>query len=111
LGAARSDQIRLNTLGAILYRAGRVEEAIEQLERAVAAHGAGGTYYDALFLAMANHRIGHAEEARSWLRRASEVAPAAMRKPDASGPSSWIPRIEIEILRREAAALIEPSDR
>ena len=111
LAAARSAQNRLNTLGAILYRAGRIEEAIEQLGRSVAAHGAGGTHYDALFLAMANHRIGHAEEARSWLRRASEVPPVAMSKPDASGPSSWIPRIEIEMLRREAAAMIETSDR
>ena len=109
LAAARSAQNRLNTLGAILYRAGRVEEAIEQLGRSVAAHGAGGTHYDALFLAMAHHRLGHAEEARDWLRRASEVTPIAMRKPDASGPSSWIPRVEIEMLRREAAALIEPS--
>jgi tetratricopeptide (TPR) repeat protein len=109
LAAARSAQNRLNTLGAVLYRAGRVDEAIEQLGRSVAAHGAGGRHYDALFLAMAHHRLGHAEEARNWLRRASEVTPVAMRKPDASGPSSWIPRVEIEMLRREAAALTEPS--
>ena len=37
------------------------------------------------------------------------LGPVAMQKPDASGPSSWIPRVEIEMLRREAAALIEPA--
>ena len=111
LAAARSEQNRLNTLGAILYRAGRAEEAIKWLNRSVAAHGAGGTHYDALFLAMAHHRLGHVDEAREWLRRASEVPPVAMRKPDASGPSSWIPRVEIELLRREATALIEPTGR
>jgi eukaryotic-like serine/threonine-protein kinase len=105
--AARSEQNRLNTLGAILYRAGRVDEAIEQLDRSVVAHGAGGTHYDALFLAMAHHQLGHADEARRWLRRACEAAPVAMRKPDASGPSSWIPLVEIEMLRREAKTLIE----
>ena len=59
---------RLNTLGAILYRAGRFEEAVRQLERSVEVHGAGGTPYDALFLAMAHHQLGHADEARRWLR-------------------------------------------
>ena len=108
LAAGSSEQNRLNTLGAILFRAGRTQEAIEQLSRSVAAHGVGGTHYDALFLAMAHHRLGHADEARTWLRRASDVAPVAMNKPDASGPSSWIPRIEIEMLRREATAMIEP---
>ena len=59
---------RLNTLGAVLYRAGRFEEAVRQLKRSVEVHGAGGTPYDALFLAMAHHQLGHADQARRWLR-------------------------------------------
>jgi serine/threonine protein kinase/WD40 repeat protein len=109
LGAARNEQNRLNTLGAILYRAGRVDEAIDQLDRSVAAHGAGGTQHDALFLAMAHHRLGHADSARRWLQKAFETPPIATRVPSASGRSSWIPRVEIDVLRREATALIAPS--
>jgi tetratricopeptide (TPR) repeat protein len=98
---------RLNTLGAVLYRAGRHEEAIAQLGRSIKAHGAGGTPYDFLFLAMAHHRLGQREKALTWLARASVPAPIAMDKPDATGSSSWIPRLELEILRREAAALLD----
>jgi hypothetical protein len=111
IAATSSEQNRLNTLGAILYRAGRVKEAIVQLDRSVAAHGAGGTHYDALFLAMSHHQLGHSKEAQQWLRRATDTAPIPMRKPDASSASSWIPGVEIEMLRREAQALIEPAGR
>jgi serine/threonine protein kinase/WD40 repeat protein len=101
---------RLNTLGAVLYRAGRFEEAIRQLERSISAHGAGGTPYDALFLAMAHHRVGHSSTAKDWLRRAAGPAPVAQRKPGSVGPSSWVPHIEVELLLREAQALIGPPD-
>jgi serine/threonine protein kinase/WD40 repeat protein len=104
--ASRPSQDRLNTLGALLYRAGRFEEAIRQLDRSVAAHGAGGTQYDALFLALAHHRLGHREEACRWYRRGTAPAPAELFKPDTIGDSSWIPRLELELLRREAAAVL-----
>jgi tetratricopeptide (TPR) repeat protein len=104
--AIRPAPNRLNTLGALLYRAGRFEEAIRQLERSVEAHGAGGTDHDALFLAMAHHRLGRREEARRWLRRGTSPAPVALYKPDASDDSSWTLRLELEILRREAAATL-----
>ena len=105
---SRPEINRLNTLGTVLYRAGRFEEALGPLTRSVAIHGAGGTPYDALILAMSHRRLGHFDEARTWLRRASAPGPVGMRKPDALGPSSWIPRVELEILRREAASLIGP---
>ncbi len=104
--ASRPAPNRLNTLGAILYRAGRFEDAIRQLGRSVEIHGAGGTLYDALFLAMAHHRLGRAEEARQWFHRGSSPAPVAMFKPDAGGDTSWIPQLELKILRREAAATL-----
>ena len=99
---------RLNTLGAALYRAGRFEEAVRQLDRSVEAHGAGGTPFDALFLAMAHHRLGRVEQARDWLRRGTAAARAAKRQanPRDDG-SSWISRLELEILGREAASLID----
>jgi len=97
---------RLNTLGAILYRAGRFEDAVRQLRRSVEVYGADGTPYDALFLAMAHHRLGHADEARRWMRLGTAVDPNALR--GSSGDASWIPKLELEILRREATAIIEP---
>jgi tetratricopeptide (TPR) repeat protein len=107
--ASRPLSGRLNTLGAILYRAGRFEEAIRQLERAIAVRGDGATPHDALFLAMAHHRLGHVTEARHWLRLGTAGAPDAPRATEARGDRPWIASLEIEILRREALALIEPS--
>jgi tetratricopeptide (TPR) repeat protein len=102
---------RLHTLGAILYRAGRYEESLGKLNRAVALKGSHGTPFDALYLAMVHHRLGHENEARRWLRLGTAVDPIAMRNRDASGDTSWIPRLELEILRREARALIERTHR
>ncbi|MFO0891399.1 MAG: protein kinase [Isosphaeraceae bacterium] len=105
--ASRPEQHRINTLGAILYRAGQTSRAVAEFRRGVARHGAGGTAYDAYFLAMAHHRLGHAAEAREWLLRAGTPASVGMQKPDASLPTSWIPGLELEMLRREATALIK----
>jgi tetratricopeptide (TPR) repeat protein len=106
--ASRPFGYRLNTLGAILYRASRFEEAVRQLRRSVEVHGADGSPFDALFLAMAHYQLGHVEEARRWLRLGTTIDPIAMRTPGARGDTSWIPRLELEILRREASAMIEP---
>jgi serine/threonine protein kinase/WD40 repeat protein len=104
--ACRAEYNRLNTLGAILCRSGQDTRALVELGRSVASHGAGGTAYDRLFMALAHHRLGHSVEAREWLRRASVPASTGMQKPDQSGPSSWIPRLELEMLHREISALI-----
>ena len=110
VAAIRPEPNRLNTLGALLYRAGRFADSVRQLERSVDVHGAGGSVFDALFLAMAHRRLGHGEEARRWLRRGSSPAPVAMFKPDASGDRSWIPQLEQELLGREAAATVGATD-
>jgi serine/threonine protein kinase/WD40 repeat protein len=107
--ASRPTSRRLNTLGAILYRAGRFEEAVRQLNRSVELHDADDTPFGALFLAMAHHRLGHAEDARRWLRLGTAVDPIAMQEPGDRGGKSWIPWLELEILRREATAMIEPT--
>ncbi len=105
--ASGPSSARLNTLGAILYRAGRYQESIRQLTRSVEVHGAGGTPHHALFLAMAHHQLGQADLARRWLRQGKSDDPNAMRDPG-TGNTSWISRLELEILRREASAMIEP---
>jgi hypothetical protein len=104
--AGRHDPARLNTLGAILYRAGRFAESVRQLERAVAARGGGGSVHDALFLAMAHHRLGHGDEARSWLRRANSPPPVAAFRPDPAEGTLWHSGPELDLLRREAAATV-----
>lgn len=108
VAASRPEPNRLNTLGAILYRAGGFDEAARQLEHSVEVHGAGGTAYDALFLAMTYHRVGDDERALRWLRQ-SDSPPVAALKPDAAGDSSWIPQLELDLLRREAVEMIGPS--
>ena len=55
---------------------------------------------------MAHHRLGHRDEALRWLHRGTSPGPVAMFKPDASGDTSWIPRLELAILRREAATTL-----
>jgi hypothetical protein len=108
--ASSPSNSRLNTLGAVLYRAGRLEEAVGQLGRAVKVQG-GGTAHDALFLAMAHHKLAHAAEARRWLRLGTAVEPIALRNPGAIGDNSWNLKLELEILRREACTHIEPNRR
>jgi hypothetical protein len=56
-------------LGAALYRAGRIDEAIARLDESVQAFG-GGVPQDWVFLAMAHHRKGRTDEARRWLEKA-----------------------------------------
>jgi WD40 repeat protein/tetratricopeptide (TPR) repeat protein len=96
--------IYLRSLGAALYRAGRFEEAIQQLNAAIAAQNGDGLFEDWLFLAMAHHRLGHAAEARQWLDKTIQWE--AKRKDDAE-PLDWVARWELQILLHEAKELIE----
>jgi WD40 repeat protein len=57
-------------LGAALYRAGQAAEAIGELEQAVRLHGAGGSLWARLFLALAHRRLGHAEQAHEYRQQA-----------------------------------------
>jgi WD40 repeat protein len=88
-----------STLGSVLYRAGQLEAAVRRLEEACKLHGKGGTAYEWLVLAMAHHRLGHAEEARRCLGRAADWLGKATL--------NWDQRIELDFLRREAEALLK----
>jgi WD40 repeat protein/tetratricopeptide (TPR) repeat protein len=90
-----------NTYGSILFRAGQYEEAVTELTKAVEIHGRGGTPADWLFLAMAQHRLGHTEEAKRWLDKA---VPSIQQ----AGSLPWNTRLELQLLRQEAEALIVP---
>jgi WD40 repeat protein/serine/threonine protein kinase len=96
--------ICLSVLGAALYRAGRFDEAIRRLNAGIKAGAGGreGNPQDWAFLAMAYHHQGDAVEARRWLDKLLAY------KPKASPGFSWRD-VEIQLLRREAEALIPAS--
>jgi WD40 repeat protein/Flp pilus assembly protein TadD len=101
----------LNTLGAILYRAGRYDEAVQKLQEALEAHPRGGAPFDFLFLALAHQRLGHREEARRWWARAVQAIEQAeegtLSDPTIRQPLFWIQRLELLTLRREAESALK----
>jgi WD40 repeat protein/serine/threonine protein kinase len=95
----------LNTLGAVLYRAGRYRDAVECLNGRLAALKNDGLPHDWAFLAMAHHRLGHRAAARRWLNKLRAYK-SPRNAPDAL--TFWSNR-ELARLAREAEALIEAS--
>src|SRR5262249_55518625 len=100
-------------LGAVLYRAGKFKEAEKRLKEAAALQPQAPTVW--LFLALACSRLGETEEAGQWLDKAGKwIDQAREKKPGegAAGPLSWdkLPweeRLALELLRREAEALVK----
>jgi tetratricopeptide (TPR) repeat protein len=101
----------LNTLGSVLYRANRPTEAVQRLDQAVKIQGKGGSAWDLLFLAMAHQRLGHTEEARQLLDkvlpRLDQVLGGTLRDLDFAAIRSWEDRLELQLFRREAEALVK----
>ncbi len=100
--------IQLGVLGGLLYRAGQYEQAAERLNESIAAHHddplrAFRTALDRqLLLVMTKWQLGQRDEAR---RQLAEIQPALDEW--LSSPSSfWLRRAQVEVLRREAEALI-----
>jgi Flp pilus assembly protein TadD len=92
----------LTSRGAVLYRAGRIEEAAKVFREGMSLNPDGGEFHDWLFLALAEHRLGHADAAV----KAAVKARAALAgfKPD----SVW-ERAEVELLSAELDANLPPS--
>jgi len=93
----------LNGLGAILMRAGMYAEARPYLEGIISNPDSEATSktYTHYFLALTEHHLGQADAARIQLRTANELAD---KEPATS--VSWNRRLTIELLRKEAQALI-----
>jgi hypothetical protein len=53
---------------------------------------------------MAEHRLGHGGEARRWLEEANAQVDRAL-----GGTLTWSRRLTLQVLRREAEALIGPA--
>jgi tetratricopeptide (TPR) repeat protein len=91
--------IVLNTLGAVLYRAGRFEDAIHRLEEGIRLRKGQSLPQDWVFLSMARGRLGHHNEARRWLDRFRSYQPNA-------DPNQFWEELEIRLLRTEADAVV-----
>ena len=105
----------VGTLGAVLYRAGRFDDAIQRLEGLSAGWEKAGKTptrtspaYAWFLLAMAHHRLGHADEARAYLERAVKRTEEEL---GAKPPASWNRRLTLRLLRREAEALLAVTTR
>jgi serine/threonine-protein kinase len=70
LNLSRGDPRALNTLGIARYAAGDWQAAVEALEKSDALTGSKELAFNGFFLAMAHHKLKHAEEARRWYDRA-----------------------------------------
>jgi tetratricopeptide (TPR) repeat protein len=91
--------LALNTLGAALYRAGRFEEAIRQLEEGIKLRNGMDEPADWPFLAMAHYRLRHREEALRWLNRFRSYK-------SSDDPNQFWNELEIRLLRSEAEAVV-----
>jgi serine/threonine protein kinase/tetratricopeptide (TPR) repeat protein len=88
--------------GALLFRAGRYEEAVKALREALQYHTSGGDFQNWLFLALAEHRLGHADAAS----KAAAKARAALAGPK---PKTVWERAEAELLAAEMDAALPPA--
>src|SRR5262249_28720110 len=98
-----------STLGAVLYRAGRVEEAIQQLQNAIKTFEQPGannlrtsSAYPWFFRALAHQRHGNAEESRRCLAKATELADREMKD-----EIRWNRKLTLQLLQIEAKAAID----
>ena len=100
------------TFGAVLYRAGRFNEAVQRLSEAdrLAKEPSEGQptspAYAWFFLAMAHHRIGHGDEAKKWLDRAVPWTDKTLHdEKQGTAAVPWNRRLTLKLLREEAEAL------
>ena len=100
-------------LGAALYRAGQYEQAAQRLEESIAAYpsapadtGFDTLNYQQLFLAMTKWQLGQRDEARRLLAETQSAVDKELQAPS----TLWNRRTSLELLRREAEALIEPKE-
>ncbi len=91
--------------GASLYRAGRYEEARDQLLAAVESRDGAATAWEGSFLAMANARLGEPRLALQWLERGA-AAPLIPSVGSNSELRPWKDRLEADALLAEARAVL-----
>ncbi|MGA2259776.1 MAG: tetratricopeptide repeat protein, partial [Thermoguttaceae bacterium] len=101
--------------GVVLYRAGSYEQAIKQLTEAdrlvrdPSERSSFSPAYTWLFLAMAQHRVGHAAEVKRWLDKAGQWMEMIARESQAGIGKRlpWSRRSALMHFRQEAEALLK----
>lgn len=115
--AAQPDDVQFrNTYGAVLYRAGRHQAAVEQLSKLPDpqadsnSNSRNSPAYGWYFLAMAHHALGETDQVRTVLTKADASTDAAFA--DSKSPPAWNRALTLKLLREEAHALIDrqPAD-
>jgi serine/threonine protein kinase/tetratricopeptide (TPR) repeat protein len=100
----------LHVLGTALYRAGNMEQAVHTLQRSMSTGWASPLNH--FLLAMAQHHLGNAEDARRWLDRARaqfDVAqPVVPGEPTTAMDTDWL---EANVIRQEAEKLLNAPHR
>jgi WD40 repeat protein/serine/threonine protein kinase/tetratricopeptide (TPR) repeat protein len=114
--AAKPDANPLqNTLGAILYRAGRHDEALEELTKLAErmdrpdSKTNSSPAYTWYLLAMAHHRTGNSDEAAAWLERATEWTQKVLAEHESESANQlrWNRRLTLQLLAAEAEQLLD----
>ena len=111
--------LALSNLGALLFRAGRFEEALKRLTEAERTYQPEDDKWSSnaenwLFLALIHQRLGHAAEAKIWHDKASQWINQETQKSNesASGnPLPWSQRLCLQLLSREAGELLGTRDK
>jgi tetratricopeptide (TPR) repeat protein len=111
LAADPKDYDKLQLLGAALYRAGRLEQALARLTEAEAAFQQAQktrstVLHNWLFQAMTRHRLGQADEARRWLAKAAEAIDQPPEQSTEANAGDWNRRLTLQLWRREAESLL-----
>jgi WD40 repeat protein/serine/threonine protein kinase/tetratricopeptide (TPR) repeat protein len=90
--------------GAVLYRDGKWEEAVRELEQSALKSVGFHQAWCWMFLAMAHGRLGHAATAREFLENGRRwIDGAGANELDSL---NWTRRVELQTLRREAEELL-----
>jgi WD40 repeat protein/serine/threonine protein kinase/tetratricopeptide (TPR) repeat protein len=104
----------LKTLGALLCRAGRFEDALQCFNDAQAVYSPAEErsttiIYNWFFLAMVHHRLGHTDEAVQWLNRAVKKIEQdeQEKQADSGGTISWNRALTLKCLRRETEEALQ----
>jgi tetratricopeptide (TPR) repeat protein len=107
----------LNPLGAVLYRSGRFEDAAKKLKEAeTLGQGSGGSpksspAYAWFFLAMAQERLQHREDARAAFDKAVAETDKGLREhKEGIADVPWNRRLTLKLLRDEAQTLLGISE-
>jgi hypothetical protein len=108
VAANGNDYYARRALAAALLRLARPEEAIQVLKRDIAESL--GIYIaetSGLLGTVTHHRLGHPDDARRLLDRVVLGIEQRRYKRPMWGPVPWSERLSVELLRREAEALVK----